>query len=186
MGKALKLLLSGWLINHSQEVVEDMLAKHPQTPPPSLPCDPSPPSPEIPEAVVLKAVQSFPTGSALEPSGLRATHLKEAILCSSFSSATWALQSLSTLVNELGAGHSPPEVTPHLCGASLLGSCKKGGGFHPIAVGEVLRHLTSKCLSRIVQQEAVRSLSPLQLGFSIKAGCEAIVHALCVKGHGNI
>ena len=81
-------------------------------------------------------------------------------------------------MNELGAGHSPPEVTPHLCGASLLASCKKGGGFRPIAVGEVLRRLTSKCLSRIVQQEAVRSLSPLQLGVSIKASCEAIVHSV--------
>ena len=45
-------------------------------------------------------------------------------------------------------------------------------------MGEVLHRLTSKYLSRIVQQEAVRFLSPLQLGVSIKAGCEAIVHSV--------
>ena len=44
--KALKLLLSDGLIHPSQEVVEEMLAKHP----------PAPPSPKIPEAMVLKAV----------------------------------------------------------------------------------------------------------------------------------
>ena len=59
LGKALKLLLSDGLINPSQEVVEEMLAKHPQNPPPSLPSDPAPPPPEISEALVLKAVRSF-------------------------------------------------------------------------------------------------------------------------------
>ena len=68
----------------------------------------------------------------------------------------------------------PPKVIPHLCVASR----KKGEGFHTIAVGEVLCGLTSKCLSRIIQQEVVRSLSPLQLGASVKAGCEATVHSV--------
>ena len=63
LGKALKFPLSDGLINPSREVVE-MLAKHPQNPPPSLAPDPAPsPSPEISEALVLKAVRSFPMGS---------------------------------------------------------------------------------------------------------------------------
>ena len=129
LGKVLKLLLSDGLINPSQEVVEEMLAKHPQNPPPSLPSDPAPPSPEIPEAMVLKAVQSFPTGSAPGPSVLRTTHLKEAILCPFFSSASWALQSLSAFVNKFGAGRSPPEVTPHLCGPLSSLHVRRVGAF---------------------------------------------------------
>ena len=50
LGKALKFLLSDGLVNPSRDVVEEMLAKHPQNPPPSLPSDPAPPSPEISEA----------------------------------------------------------------------------------------------------------------------------------------
>ena len=47
-----------------------------------------------------------------------------------------------------------------------------------IAVGEVLHRLTSKCLSRCVQDEAFRSLTPLQVGVGVKAGCEAVVHSV--------
>ena len=55
---------------------------------------------------------------------------------------------------------------------------KKDGGLRPIAIGEVLRRLTSKCVARAVQSEAVDILSPLQVGVGIPAGCEAIVHSL--------
>lgn len=75
-------------------------------------------------------------------------------------------------------GRAPPEVIPHLCGASLLASKKKGGGHRPIAVGEVLRRLTSKCLSRWVKAEAVKVLTPLQVGVGVRGGCEAIVHSV--------
>ena len=71
-----------------------------------------------------------------------------------------------------------PEVAPHLCGASLLAYQKKDGGVRPIAVGEALRRLTSKCLSHSVQEQASQTLTPLQVGVGVKGGCEAIVHAV--------
>ena len=82
------------------------------------------------------------------------------------------------VVNLLCAGRAPSCILPYLCGASLLACKKKGGGLHPIAVGEVLRHLTSKCVSRAVQAEAISALSPLQVGVGISVGCEAIVHSV--------
>ena len=80
-------------------------------------------------------------------------------------------------MGHLCAGRAPPEVTPHLCGATLIACRKKNGGLRPIAVGEVLRRLTSKCLACLVQQDAVQALSPLQVGVGVKCGCEAIVHS---------
>ena len=65
-----------------------------------------------------------------------------------------------------------------MCGANLLAVKKKSGGLHPIAVGEVLRRLTSKCISRVVTAEVSGSLSPLQVGVGVPLGCEAIVHAV--------
>ena len=47
----------------------------------------------------------------------------------------------------------------------------KNGGLRPIAVGEVLRRLTSKFLSRAVQSDAFDVLTPLQVGVGVKAGC---------------
>ena len=82
------------------------------------------------------------------------------------------------VVNLLCAGRAPPEIVPHLCGASLFACKKKGGGLRPIAVGEILRRLTSKCISRGVQAEAFCVLTPLQVGVGVPVGCEAIVHAV--------
>ena len=63
------------------------------------------------------------------------------------------------MVNLLCAGNVPPSVVPHLCGALLLPCLKKSGGLHPIAIGEVLCHLTSKYAAREVLPEAICILS---------------------------
>ena len=55
---------------------------------------------------------------------------------------------------------------------------KNGGGVRPIAVGEVLRRLTSKLASSAVRHTAVEHLSHLQVGVGIKNGTEAIIHAV--------
>ena len=77
----------------------------------------------------------------------------------------------------MAAGRTPPSIIPHLCGASLLALKKKTGCHRPIAVGEVLRRLVSKCLANQTRDAATSILAPLQLGVGIKGGCEAIVHA---------
>ena len=105
-------------------------------------------------------------------------YFKEAVFSPSSICGDKALAAITCTVNLLCEGRAPPEVIPHLCGATLLASVKKSGGHRPIAVGEVLRRLTSKCLSRAVQSDAVRILAPLQLGVGIKFGCESIVHAV--------
>ena len=64
------------------------------------------------------------------------------------------------------------------CGATLLACRKKSGGLRPIAIGEVLRRLTSKCVSRAVQVDAIGVISPLQVGVGIPVGCESIVHSV--------
>ena len=86
---------------------------------------------------------------------------------------TRALRAITATVNLLAAGGAPPEIASYLCGATLLAVKKKNVGLRPIAVGEVLRRLTSKCLSRAVQSDAFDVLTPLQVGVGVKAGCEA-------------
>ena len=92
--------------------------------------------------------------------------------------ANYVLINLTTSVNKLCAGQLPPSVAPFLCGVSFLPCKKKCGGLRLIAVGEVFRRLTSKCVSRAVHSQAPRILPPLQLGVGIPADCEAIVHAV--------
>ena len=110
-----RALLSGSLEN-----------KHPQASPPALPLGPVPPPLSLSEAVVLKAVRSFPGGSAPGPSGLRPSHLREAVSCPAPDRARLVLKSLTIFVNALAAGRTPPSVLPHLCGATLLAGRRMG------------------------------------------------------------
>ena len=95
---------------------------------------------------------------------LRANHLKEAILCPSPDSGNKALQAITGTVHHLCAGCIHPDIVPHLCGVILLASHKKEGGHRPIAVGEILWHLVSKCLTRCILMNALQVLTPLQVG----------------------
>ena len=155
-----------------------MKEKHPSTSPLSIPSDPVPPPDRVTEGDVISTLRSFPTGTAPGPSGLRAIHLTEAVFCLSPDRANYALINLTMFVNKLCAGQLPPSIAPFLCGASLLPCKKKCGGLRPIAVGEVLRRLTSKCVSRAFHSQTSSILAPLQLGVGIPAGCKAIVHAV--------
>ena len=173
--KAIQSLSSLSLADTSDDTFHVLLAKHPQSPPPHLPPDPVPAPITVPESLVLHSIKSFPPGPAPGPSGLRAEHLKEAVLCPSPIRASSMLKALHKLVN---LGSAPSCIMTHLCGASLLASIKKDGGLRPIAVGEVLRCLTAKCLARASNREANCILAPLQVGVGVPGGTEAAIHAL--------
>ena len=136
-----------------------MLAKHPQVDPPAIPSTRMPSPVKINESEVVKALKSFPNGTAPGPSGFRANHFKEAVFCSSPDLASSALQALTKVINCLCSGKAPLDVVPHRCGAILFASKKKNGGLRPIAVGEVLRRLTSKCVSWAVCGDVVKFLT---------------------------
>ena len=55
---------------------------------------------------------------------------------------------------------------------------KEDGTHRPIAVGEVLRRLTGKCLAASVKEDAASILEPLQVGVGTPGGCEAVVHVV--------
>ena len=172
-----KAITSNGLATPSSVVISEMLNKHPQAPPPSLPTDSVPSPTKLPKSAIMRGVKSFSRGSVPGPSGLRPSHLREAVGCPSPDRANSILSSLTRFTNLLAAGQSPSSILPHLCGASLFAIRKKSDGLRPIAVGEVLRRLTSKCLANAAHQSAFSSLTPLQLGVCVKGGCEAIIHA---------
>ena len=55
---------------------------------------------------------------------------------------------------------------------------KPDGGVRPIAIGEVLRRLTGKCLMHLVHEDARAHFWPAQTVVAVKAGAEAAVHTL--------
>ena len=130
---------------------------------------------QVTEQEVLKAVRSFPAGSAGGPDGFRPQHLLELVTCQE--SASNFLPALTAFVNLLLRGVCPPEVQPVLFGGNLIVLEKKSGGIRPIAVGYTWRRLAAKCANSYAVSTLSSYLSPIQLGAGIPGGCEAAVHA---------
>jgi hypothetical protein len=85
---------------------------------------------------VLKKLRSFNKGSAAGPTGIRASHILNAI---QVNNQTSVLDTLTSFVNFLAKGNAPSEVQPYLAGAFLIGLGKKDGGIRPIAIGDIFR-----------------------------------------------
>ena len=55
---------------------------------------------------------------------------------------------------------------------------KAGGGLRPIAIGETIRRLVSKCCCEATAENAKVIFGPLQVGVATQGGAEASVHAV--------
>ena len=154
--------------------------KHPPShPDTSLPhsCPPVSPGLVISSTSVLKAVCSFPSGSAGGQDGLLPQHLKD-LLCPSLGlGSSNLLTSLTNFTNMVIAGGVPVPARPYFFGAKLIGLNKDDGGIRPIAVGCTLRRLVAKCVCAEVKEEMGSFLYPRQLGFGVPLGAESAVHA---------
>ena len=74
-------------------------------------------------------------------------------------------------------GNKPPPVRSYFFRARLIALDKRGGGVRPIAIGCVLRRLVAKLACFRVSEDMAEVFSPLQLGFGVKGGIKAAVHA---------
>ena len=73
-------------------------------------------------------------------------------------------------MNIVAQGKVPAAVAPYFFGANLFALVKKNGGFRPVAVGNVLRRLVSKCIAYAVAGRASEFLRPLQFGVGVRGG----------------
>ena len=94
-------------------------------------------------------------------------------------------------MNLLASGRAPVGVTKFLAGGSLIALVKNKPDSPPdvraIAVREVLRRLTSKCLCRLTKAKAAEFFEGHQVGVACPGGSELIVHGIrdCIESHWN-
>jgi hypothetical protein len=162
-----------------------MLKLHPQKPPPTLPAQPPPASLIFSTDQVVSALLSFNEGTAPGPSSLKADYLKDANSAWNTTRRKKFIVTLTRVVNLLARGKVPLLVQPYICGATLHAGLKPKGGYCPIAIGEVLSRLTSKCFSFALASESASFLSPLQLGVKVRNGCEAVIHSFSTIMHST-
>ncbi|MDA8003073.1 MAG: reverse transcriptase domain-containing protein, partial [Alphaproteobacteria bacterium] len=178
---AIRLVCSEDSIAELDEVTLAALqSKHPP-PHPNSCISPVPeefaPTIQVSEEEIAHAISSFPNGSSGEPDGLRPQHLKNLISTSAERGGRELLRALTSFVNLVLDGKTPPSARPFFFGATLIPLGKKGGGIRPIAVGHTLRRLVAKCASSVILPSLGNLLAPLQLGCGTPMGCEAMVHA---------
>jgi hypothetical protein len=156
--------------------------------PPATPDEESPPDPlSIPPELVLKKLGSFPKGTGPGASQWRAKHLLDVVRFCPPDIADPCLRKLTLVINLLVAGKAPDSLAEILASAKLIGISKKDGGVRPIAVGEILRRLASKCCCSLIQARAQEYFAPLQVGVGTRGGTEALIHATAslLEEHGH-
>ncbi|GAV04657.1 hypothetical protein RvY_14911 [Ramazzottius varieornatus] len=136
-----------------------------------------PPVGPVTSEEVINAVISFPNGSAGGPDGLRPQHLKDMLKGVRDPASTELAESLALLITLMLEGKVPDDICPVLYGASLTALPKKDGGIRPIAVGNTLRRLAGKIVSKQVMETMGVLVRPQQLGYGTKGGAEAAFHA---------
>ena len=130
----------------------------------------------------MDILRSFPKLTAAGPSGLRIQHLIDA---AEVPLQTPLLQTLRAVVNLLISGCAPMDAI-FLAGGNLTALNKPTpGDIWPIAVGEVLRRLTGKCLCAVLRSKMTSFFEPYQFGVAVPCDAERIAHGLriCIDQH---
>ena len=179
-GKAVAALLSLGTSAISEESIREMRLKHPIATPPKPPhfVGPAPDPIRFDPGLVRKKVEGFPTGSAAGASATRPQFLKDIISCPNTAVGEAALAALTKLTNHMAAGLAPRELAPFIAGAPLMALLKQGGGLRPIAIGETIRRLVSKCCCEATVEDTKIIFGPLQVGVATQGGAEASIHAV--------
>ena len=172
--KACAALLSQGLCDPSPSTVAALHSLHPIAAVPTSPAlEGLPLAPALAVDGVARALRHFPAETAPGPTGLRVQHVLDAI-----GDGSGVLDHLTAVVNLLAQGRGCLSIAPLLGGAGLVALPKPAGGLRPIAVGELLRRPTGKCLMQMVRDEARDYFWPAQAGVGFPRGAEAAVHAL--------
>ena len=122
----------------------------PGQPEPQYSWDALPPALELAPDLVGQVLRAFPADTAPRACGLRVQHLREA-------GQPGDQQSILAHLAEVGfmaQGRVCEAAAPVLAGASLVAVPEPRGRVRQIAIGDVLRRLTGKCLMRLVRDEA--------------------------------
>lgn len=88
------------------------------------------------------------------------------------------LKAIASLVDVVKHGTAQVDIAKIFFGASLTALLKGEDDVRPIAVGIVWRRLTGKVACFNIRDNLVGKLRPVQLGFGVKGGAEALIHAV--------
>ncbi|CAI5525445.1 unnamed protein product [Closterium sp. Naga37s-1] len=176
--RSLAALEAGELAPPSSETVAALSSKHPPAAaeiPDWVHSFTPTAAPQLTVPVLQAALQSAPRGTAAGPSGWFIEHLRDMFL-----SHQQHLPSLLHVFQNWLQGDLPLAVRPFYTASNLVALQKPHGGVRPIAIGEVLPRLLSRCITLLFKQQMRETFLPhLQFGVAVPAVIEIMSHAVC-------
>jgi len=165
-------------IANAPESVSPILPSASSPAEPDSPAEPAPPRCSFADCDLSWAIANASRASAPGPSGWRVDFLQSFVLHVDALRVP-VLPHFVAAMRRLEAGVGiPADARPYVYGAALSGLSKPGGGLRPIAVGEVFSRVVGKAIAHH-NKDAFSSFFTQhhQLGVSVPAGAETIVHA---------
>ena len=126
---------------------------------------------------LYKAIMSIPNGSAAGPDKIVPEIFQDLVSRSNCSAGLNFLKSLTKLINLIGDGKIPEPLRPFFFGAKLIALIKIDGGLRPIAIGNTLRRIASKCAGSKALSERQNFFGNVQVGCGTKRGAKIAAHS---------
>ena len=176
---------SGGVLPLTDDVVRQLRETHPDAQRAKLGSLLFGPVEDMPDSVYQEINGEFVREAALRtkgsggPSGVDANGFKRILASKSFKRSSINLcESIATLTRRLCTEFVDP-LTIELILASLLIPLDKGNGeVRPIGVGEVIRRIIGKCVTRVAKQDVINASGVMQVCAGQKSGWEAAIHAM--------
>ena len=119
------------------------------------------------------------TKGSCGPSGGDANGFKRMLACKSFKKSSMSLcDSLTTLARRLCTEFVDPLTIEPILACQLIPFDKGDGDVRPIGVGEVIRRIIGKCVTKLTKQDIIEASCSLQVCAGSKSGSEAAIHAM--------
>ena len=122
---------------------------------------------------------AFRTKGSGGPSGVDANGFKRILACKSFKRLSVNLcESIATLTRRLCTEFVDRLTIEPIVACRLIPLDKGNGDVRPIGVGEVIKRIIGKCVTRIAKQDVINSSGAMQVCVGQKSGGEAAIHAM--------
>ena len=176
---------SGGVLPLTEDVMRQLREKHAEAQKASLGALLFGPVEDIPDSAYQQINGEMLREAALRtrgsggPSGVDAVGFKRILACKSFKrSSTNLCDSIATLTKRLCTEYVDPLTIEPILSNRLIPLDKGNGEVRPIGVGEVIRRLIGKCVSKIRKQDVIDASGATQLCAGHKSGSEAAIHAM--------
>ena len=173
----------GGVLPLSEQVMKQLTGKHPQAQQAKLGSVLFGPVEDVP-AILYQQINgemvqeaALRTKGSCGPSGMDVNGFKRMLACKSFKkSSTNLCDSLATRARRLCTEFVDPLAIEPILTSRLIPLDKGNGDVRPIGVGEVVRRIIGKCVTKVTKQDIIEASSSLQVCAGQKSGSEAAIH----------